>query len=53
MRWRLRCPIEGTAFKASGGAGIAWRGVGVTAGMPLSATRAARSAKSEARTISL
>ena len=43
------CVAERVAVVVEDGAGVAWCGVGVTAGTPLSATRAARSATNEAR----
>ena len=43
------CVAGGVAVVVEDGAGVAWCGVGVTAGTPLSATRAARSATNEAR----
>ena len=41
--------IEGVGFRASRGAGMTWRGVRLTAGAPLSATRAAHLGTTEAK----
>lgn len=50
----IAVPIEGVGFRVSVSARMTWRGVRVAVGTPLSATRAARSATTEAKiTLSL